>query len=204
MLLAHYGIRRPLLSLHEHNEEQIAADLVAALGRGESLALISDDGTPLISDPGYALVRTARAAGVPVFALPGPCAAIAALSISGLPTDRFVFAGFLPPKAAARRARLREYLHEPRTVVVYESAHRIGASLADLVAVLGGARRICLALDFASSGEFRLERQGRLRRLRVRCRDRRCLAVAGVLTGSCNGHGLDDLDHNGVVGGRRR
>lgn len=153
VLLAHFGIQRPLVALHDHNEDRIAESLAARLARGEALALVSDAGTPLISDPGYALVRAARAAGAPVYALPGPCAAVAALSISGLPTDRFVFAGFLPPKTAARRERLREFLREPATVVVYESAHRIGDSLADLVAVLGGERRVCLAREISKRFE---------------------------------------------------
>jgi 16S rRNA (cytidine1402-2'-O)-methyltransferase len=140
LLLAHFGIQRPLVALHEHNEDRLAAELVRQLQAGQSLALISDAGTPLISDPGFALVRAARAAGVPVYAVPGPCAAIAALSVSGLPSDAFVFAGFLPPKQAARRAKLEELGREARTVIVYESAHRIAESLADLVHVLGAER----------------------------------------------------------------
>jgi len=153
VLLSHFGLRRPLVALHEHNEDRIAEQLIAAVAAGESLALVSDAGTPLVSDPGYALVRAARDRGVPVHAVPGPSAVIAALSICGLPTDRFIFAGFLPPKSAARRARLQEFLHEPRTVVVYESSHRIGDSLADLVAVLGGVRRICLARELTKRFE---------------------------------------------------
>ncbi|MDB5986062.1 MAG: rRNA ((1402)-2-O)-methyltransferase [Nevskia sp.] len=153
VLLAHCGLRRPLVALHEHNEDRIAEALIAAVARGESLALVSDAGTPLVSDPGYALVRAARAQGVPVYAVPGPCAVIAALSICGLATDRFTFAGFLPSKSSARRARLQEFLHEPRTVIVYESAHRIGDSLADLVAVLGEQRQICLAREISKRFE---------------------------------------------------
>lgn len=153
VLLSQFGIRTPLVALHEHNEDRIAEGLVRELGEGRSLALISDAGTPLISDPGYALVRAARAAGVPVFALPGPCAAIAALSVSGLATDSFVFVGFLPPKSNARRARLETLLHEPRTAILYESSHRIGDSLADIVAVLGPARRICFARELTKRFE---------------------------------------------------
>ncbi len=153
VLLSHFGLRRPLVALHEHNEDRIAEQLIAAVVAGESLALVSDAGTPLVSDPGYALVRAARERGVPVHAVPGPSAVVAALSICGLPTDRFVFTGFLPPKSTARRARLQEFLHEPRTVVVYESSHRIGDSLADLVAVLGGDRRICLARELTKRFE---------------------------------------------------
>ncbi len=153
VLLSHFGLRRPLVALHEHNEDRIAEQLIAAVLRGETLALVSDAGTPLVSDPGYALVRQARAQGVTVQAVPGPCAVIAALSISGLPTDRFCFAGFLPPKSNARRARFAEFLHEARTVVVYESSHRIGDSLADLVAVLGPERRICVARELTKRFE---------------------------------------------------
>jgi 16S rRNA (cytidine1402-2'-O)-methyltransferase len=153
MLLAHFGIQRPLVALHEHNEDRIAAELVRQLQGGASLALISDAGTPLISDPGFALVRAARAAAVPVYAVPGPCAAVAALSVSGLPSDAFVFAGFLPPKAAARRARLEELGREPRTVIVYESAHRIADTLVDLVAVLGPQRPAALSRELSKRFE---------------------------------------------------
>jgi 16S rRNA (cytidine1402-2'-O)-methyltransferase len=153
VLLAHFGIQRPLLALHEHNEDRIAAELVQRLRAGEALALIADAGTPLISDPGFALVRAARAAGVPVYAVPGPCAAVAALSVSGLASDAFVFAGFLPPKTAARRARLQALGREGRTVIVYESAHRIGETLADLVSVLGSERRVALSRELSKRFE---------------------------------------------------
>ena len=152
-LLAHFGIQRPLVALHEHNEDRIAGELVRQLQAGQSLALISDAGTPLISDPGFALVRAARAAGVPAYAVPGPCAAVAALSVSGLPSDAFVFAGFLPPKQAARRARLEELGREARTVIVYESAHRIAESLADLAAVLGPQRPVALSRELSKRFE---------------------------------------------------
>ncbi len=118
-LLAHFGVSTPLLALHEHNEEAIAARIVARLLEGQSLALVSDAGTPLVSDPGYRLVRAARAAGVRVSPVPGACAAIAALSVAGLPSDRFVFEGFLPAKASARRDALRALAGEPRTLVFY-------------------------------------------------------------------------------------
>ena len=152
-LLGSLGIQRPLQSLHEHNEDRIAADLVRRLCDGESMALISDAGTPLVSDPGFALVRAAREAGVPVYPVPGPCAAIAALSVSGLPSDAFVFAGFLPPKSAARCARLQELGRESRSVIVYESSHRITDCLADIVTVLGGARRLCLSREISKRFE---------------------------------------------------
>lgn len=146
-LLAHFGIRKKQVALHEHNEAETAAGLVAGLAQGQSLALVSDAGTPLLSDPGFELVRTARAAGIPVVAVPGPSAALAALSIAGLPTDQFVFAGFLPAKGGARRAALRSLATEPRTIVLYESPHRILDSLADLAEVLGPGRRVCLARE---------------------------------------------------------
>jgi 16S rRNA (cytidine1402-2'-O)-methyltransferase len=156
-LLAHFGLDRPLLALHEHNEAQLADTLVARLLSGDSLALVSDAGTPLVSDPGFRLVRAARAAGVRVSPLPGPCAFVAALSVAGLPSDRFVFEGFLPAKAAARRERLAQLVAEPRTLVFYESAHRIEDALADLVAALGGARAAVLARELTKLFETVLD-----------------------------------------------
>jgi 16S rRNA (cytidine1402-2'-O)-methyltransferase len=153
VLLSHFGIARPLAALHEHNEDRLAAQLVKSLQDGESLALVSDAGTPLVSDPGFALVRAARAAGVPVVALPGPSAAIAALSIAGLPCDRFVFEGFLPPKAGARRARLAELASETRTLIFYESAHRIVESLQTIADVFGAERPLCLARELTKRFE---------------------------------------------------
>jgi 16S rRNA (cytidine1402-2'-O)-methyltransferase len=148
-LLSHFGIERPLLALHEHNEGEVAEKLVTRMQAGDSLALVSDAGTPLISDPGYRLVRAARAAGVRVSPIPGACAAIAALSVAGLASDRFVFEGFLPAKGAARRARLHELAAETRTLVFYESAHRIDDALEDLSTVFGGARRAVLARELS-------------------------------------------------------
>ena len=155
-LLAHFGIRTPpagLVALHDHNEAKVADALIAELAAGGTLALVSDAGTPLISDPGYALVRAARLAGRPVYTVPGPCAAIAALSISGLATDRFVFAGFLPAKSSARRAAFEQLKDEPRTAIWYESTHRIEDSLDDLVAVLGPERRVCIARELTKRFE---------------------------------------------------
>lgn len=146
-LLTHFGIKKPLIAVHEHNEDEVCARLVARLQAGDALALVSDAGTPLISDPGFALVRAARQAGLPVLAVPGPCAAIAALSVSGIASDRFVFEGFLPAKAGARRERLAELAGETRTLIVYESSHRIAEALADIVAVLGAERPLCLARE---------------------------------------------------------
>lgn len=152
-LLSHFGIGTPLTALHEHNEDRIAEALIRNVADGASLAVISDAGTPLISDPGYALVRAARAHGVPVYAVPGCCAAIAALSVSGLAPDSFVFAGFLPAKGPARRTRLTELAREPRTVILYESSHRIGDCVDDLVQVLGAERRVCLARELSKRFE---------------------------------------------------
>ena len=146
-LLAHFGIGTPLLALHEHNEQQLAERLVARLLGGEALALVSDAGTPLVSDPGYRLVRAARAAGVKVSPVPGPSALVAALSVAGLPSDRFTFEGFLPAKASARRERLAALAGEPRTLVFYESSHRIEESLADLRAAFGDDRPAVLARE---------------------------------------------------------
>lgn len=156
-LLAHLGIDTPTLPLHEHNEEAMAARLVARLAAGESLALVSDAGTPLVSDPGFRLVRAARQAGIRVSPVPGPSALVAALSAAGLPSDRFVFEGFLPAKAAARRERLAALAGESRTLIFYESAHRIVESLADLRAAFGDARRAVLARELTKLFETVLD-----------------------------------------------
>ncbi|MDY0023098.1 16S rRNA (cytidine(1402)-2'-O)-methyltransferase [Arenimonas caeni] len=146
-LLQALGIERPLLALHEHNEADIAWKLVERLRAGEALALVSDAGTPLVSDPGYRLVREVRAAGLRVVPVPGACAAIAALSVAGIPSDRFCFEGFLPAKAGARRERLQALAREMRTLVFYESSHRIEECLADLVAEFGAQREAVLARE---------------------------------------------------------
>lgn len=152
-LLSHFGVRARLVALHEHNETEIAGKLVRRLLAGESLALVSDAGTPLVSDPGFALVRAARAAGVPVMTVPGPCAMVAALSVSGLPSDRFVFEGFLPSRRGARRSRLQALADGRDTLIVYESSHRIADCLADCAEVLGAQRRICLARELSKRFE---------------------------------------------------
>lgn len=152
-LLAHFGIRTPLLSLHEHNEAERAPRLLERLQAGDSVALVSDAGTPLISDPGFNLVRAARAAGVRVSPVPGPSALIAALSVSGLPTDRFVFEGFLPARPAARRARLTELATETRTLVFYEAVHRLQESLADMAQTLGAERAAVIARELTKLHE---------------------------------------------------
>ncbi|HUC64231.1 MAG TPA: 16S rRNA (cytidine(1402)-2'-O)-methyltransferase [Stellaceae bacterium] len=136
-LLARHGIERPLLSYHEHNAERMRPVLLERLRRGETLALVSDAGTPLISDPGFKLVRAALEEGLPVTTVPGPSAPLAALLLSGLPSDRFLFAGFLPPKAAARRTALAEFAEVKASLVFFESAPRLAGALADMAAVLG-------------------------------------------------------------------
>lgn len=156
-LLAHFGVERPLLALHEHNEDEIAGRLVLRLRAGESLALVSDAGTPLVSDPGFRLVRAARAAGIKVSPLPGPSALIAALSVAGLPSDRFVFEGFLPARAAARRERLSALAAETRTLVFYESAHRIEETLAAAAAAFGAQRLATIARELTKLFETVLD-----------------------------------------------
>jgi len=168
-LLAHFGISTPLVALHEHNEPQMAERLVARLLAGESLALVSDAGTPLVSDPGFRLVRAARAAGVRVSPVPGPSALIAALSVAGLPSDRFAFEGFLPAKASARRERLAALAGEPRTLVFYESSHRIEESLADLRQAFGEERPAVLARELTKLFETVLD--GTLAELHRRVQD---------------------------------
>ena len=151
------GLERPLLALHEHNEDARVAQVLSYLQAGESLALVSDAGTPLISDPGYRLVRGLRAAGVNVSPVPGPCAAIAALSVAGIASDRFCFEGFLPNKSTARRERLQALAAEPRTLVFYESAHRIEECLADMRAAFGDAREAVLAREITKLFETVLD-----------------------------------------------
>lgn len=156
-LLARAASRARVLAFHEHNEREATPALLAQLERGVSVALISDAGTPLISDPGYRLVAAARAAGIAVRPVPGPCAAIAALSVAGLPTDRFVFEGFLPAREGARRARLAELADETRTLVFYEARHRILATLADLGLAFGPGRRAALARELTKRHETVLD-----------------------------------------------
>ena len=136
-LLQAFGLQTPTFALHEHNEARKADEVVGHLASGKSIALVSDAGTPLISDPGFNVVAAARNAGFNVIAVPGACAAIAALSVAGLPSDRFVFEGFLPAKATARRERLRALIDESRTLIFYEAPHRIVETLADLATEFG-------------------------------------------------------------------
>ncbi|NDJ59087.1 16S rRNA (cytidine(1402)-2'-O)-methyltransferase [Enterobacteriaceae bacterium 4M9] len=153
LLLQHFAINARLFALHDHNEQQKAQALLAKLQEGQTIALVSDAGTPLINDPGYHLVRTCREAGVRVVPLPGPCAAIAALSAAGLPSDRFCYEGFLPAKSKGRRDALQALEQEPRTLIFYESTHRLLDSLADICTVLGEARYVVLARELTKTWE---------------------------------------------------
>ncbi|NNM76042.1 16S rRNA (cytidine(1402)-2'-O)-methyltransferase [Sphingomonas sp. ID1715] len=150
-LLQHIGVRRPMLPYHDHNADRVRPELIARM-TAEAVALVSDAGTPLISDPGYKLVRDARAAGIAVTTLPGPCAAIAALTLAGLPTDRFLFAGFLPSKAKARSDAIAELAALRATLVFYESGPRLGAALAALAEGLGD-REAAVAREISKTFE---------------------------------------------------
>ncbi len=152
-LLMHLSIQKPLVALHDFNEREKSKALLKHLEQGKSIALISDAGTPLISDPGYHLVALVRAAGVKVVPIPGPCALIAALSASGLPTDKFIFEGFLTAKKTARQKRLEELQDETRTLIFYESTHRLMSTLKDMEQIFGSEREIVLAKELTKSYE---------------------------------------------------
>lgn len=153
MLLQHFAINARFFALHDHNEQQKADLLIDKLRAGQSIALVSDAGTPLINDPGYHLVRRCREAGIRVVPLPGACAATTALCAAGVPSDRFCYEGFLPAKSKARRDRLRALQQEPRTLIFYESTHRLLESLEDMVSELGGARYVVLARELTKTWE---------------------------------------------------
>lgn len=152
-LLQHFAIKTPLIPLHEHNEREKTADLLQCLEKGESIAIISDAGTPLVSDPGYFFVREAIAAGIAIVPIPGPCAAIVALSASGLPTDRFSFEGFLPGKESQRKERLTKLRTENRTMIFYEAPHRVLSCLQDMQKIFGDTRRAVLARELTKMYE---------------------------------------------------
>ena len=152
-LLQAVGIETALTSLHEHNEAQKSEELVARLARGDSIALVSDAGTPLVSDPGFDLVAAARQRGIAVVAIPGACAAIAALSVAGLPTHRFAFEGFLPAKSAARSERLAQLAREERTLIFYEAPHRLAEALRDMARLLGAERRASISRELTKRFE---------------------------------------------------
>ncbi|WP_118806078.1 16S rRNA (cytidine(1402)-2'-O)-methyltransferase [Haemophilus haemolyticus] len=153
LLLSHYGIKKPFFALHDHNEQEKAHILVEKLKQGSNIALISDAGTPLISDPGFHLVRQCREAGICVVPLPGACAAITALCASGIASDRFCFEGFLPAKSKARKDKLENIAEEDRTLIFYESTHRILDTLEDMQLVLGEERYIVLAREITKTWE---------------------------------------------------
>jgi 16S rRNA (cytidine1402-2'-O)-methyltransferase len=153
VLLKHFGIQTPQVSLHDHNEQHRSGGIIERLRQGASVALVSDAGTPAINDPGFELVRAAAAAGCEIIAVPGPCAAIAALSIGALPTDRFCFEGFLPARGAARRKRLASLAAEVRTLVLYEAPHRVRETLEDCAAIFGGERTATVAREMTKLHE---------------------------------------------------
>ncbi|WP_118842677.1 16S rRNA (cytidine(1402)-2'-O)-methyltransferase [Haemophilus haemolyticus] len=153
LLLSHYGIKKPFFALHDHNEQEKAHILVEKLKQGSNIALISDAGTPLISDPGFHLVRQCREVGIRVVPLPGACAAITALCASGIASDRFCFEGFLPAKSKARKDKLENIAEEDRTLIFYESTHRILDTLEDMQSVLGEERYIVLAREITKTWE---------------------------------------------------
>ncbi|CNF47075.1 putative tetrapyrrole methylase [Yersinia enterocolitica] len=153
LLLQHFAINARLFALHDHNEQQKADHVLAKLQEGQSIALVSDAGTPLINDPGYHLVRRCREAGIRVVPLPGACAAITALSAAGLASDRFCYEGFLPAKTKGRKDTLQALIEEPRTLIFYESTHRLLESLQDMVTVLGPQRYVVLARELTKTWE---------------------------------------------------
>lgn len=152
-LLNHLGLSKPLQSLHEHNELQQLEHVLLQLHQGNNLALVSDAGTPLISDPGYRLVALLREQGIDVVPVPGPCAMVTALSAAGLASDRFCFEGFLAAKAGKRQSQLQALANEPRTLIFYESSHRIVDMVTDLAAVFGDARQLVLARELTKKFE---------------------------------------------------
>ncbi len=176
-LLTHYGIGTLRESYHEHNEARRCAEFVRLLKSGKNIALVADAGTPLVSDPGQTLVTACRREGIPVVPIPGPSAALAALAGSGLPADRFLFVGFLPPKSSQRRRQLQELAPSTFTLILYEAPHRIVPALADMCAILG-ARQACLARELTKMHEEWLT--GRLPEILEKVRSRP--AVKGEIT----------------------
>lgn len=186
-LLAALGISTPMRSLHEHNEARVVAELIGRLAAGEDVALVSDAGTPLISDPGFLIVRACQQAGIPVIPVPGPSALVAALSVSGLPTDRFRFEGFLPRNASRRREALRALRDETATLVFYESPRRLLAALEDIEAVFGADRPAVLARELTKLHETVIRGQiGDLRRRVIADTEQRLGEVVLVIGGSAS------------------
>ena len=193
VLLERYSIPTPIRAIHEHNERRETPRLVARMLDGERLALVSDAGTPLVSDPGYLLVRAARSHDVPVYCVPGPSAVIAALSISGLPTDRFTFEGFLPARRPRRRRALGRLAQEVRTMVFYEAPHRLENALSDLCAAFGGEREAAIARELTK--RFESVASGPLAHLLDDVRSRRIPArgeIVVVVRGSTSVEAEDD------------
>ena len=193
-LLAHFNIDTPLVSLHDHNERAKTDMLIERLGQGQDIALVSDAGTPVVSDPGYYLVRQVRAAGFDVIPIPGACAAIVALSASGLASDRFAFEGFPPARAGARREYFAGLAREPRTLVFYESPHRILDSLADMVANFGATREVVVAREITK--RFEDIRSGHLGELltHYRAHAAQCAGEFVVLIAGQPADALRDID----------
>ncbi len=152
-LLSHFDIKTPCVAYHDHSDEQRTEQLIARMHAGDSIALISDAGTPLVSDPGYRLVRSARQAGIQVVPIPGACAMIAALSAAGLPSDRFAFEGFLPAKQVARCTQLQSLAADSRTLIFYEAPHRILETLQDMAQVFGSEREVVIARELTKTFE---------------------------------------------------
>lgn len=194
-LLQHFNISKPLIPYHDHNERDAAERILQLLQQHKSVALISDAGTPAIADPGYRLVRLAHQHGVRVESVPGPCAAIAALAGSGLPSDRFQFCGFLPAKQQARCNALQTLAQESATLIFYEAPHRLADTAIDMAAVFGGEREICLARELTKHYETlwlttldalvqaladkQVEARGEIVLVVAGCKDRVIDAVAG-------------------------
>jgi 16S rRNA (cytidine1402-2'-O)-methyltransferase len=152
-LFSHFGIKTPMISYHDHSEEKQVKKIIDELLCGKSVALISDAGTPLISDPGYKLVNAAKDKSIKVSPIPGPCALIAAISASGLPSDRFIFEGFLPPKSIARIKKIQNISADFRTIIFYEAPHRILDAVIDMIKVIGPSRKIVLARELTKTYE---------------------------------------------------
>jgi len=186
-LLSAHGIRKPMVSHYEHNEQQRVPDLIARMKEGARIALVTDAGTPAISDPGYRLVRAAHDAGIEVKAIPGPSAAIAALSIAGLPTDRFVFEGFLPTRETGMRKYLEKLAHEPRTIVFYEAARRLPDTLTAMASALGDGREAAVVREVTKTHEETV--RGPLAELADRFRKTPALGEVTIVVAGAAGQG---------------